>query len=300
MKIFGVCGNPILHSLSPKLFHSAYGSEYIYIRLIARTPEEVLRLFYSLGMSGVNVTAPFKDVNMWGEGVQNDDVKIIGVMNTIVRSGDVLMFYNTDIDGVTSTLGNIEGLRCLVLGAGGAGIGAVYALKKLGAQVTVANRTVSRAKAVAEKFGCDYCSLEKLPDAEIIVNTLHVKMMEPTVNQIFVDAIYHNSPYLDAQCNYINGLEWLKGQAVSAYRLFTSCEAVIGDITLTIPKTINLVGIRAEEVKKKFPAELIDDGGMEIWLYDGIMEDYLNTAWAVIDATTKTNDEIYEEIYQSI
>lgn len=300
MEIFGVCGNPILHSLSPKLFHAAYGSESVYLRLIAKCPKEALELFHALGLSGMNVTAPFKDVHLWGDGVQSHDVQVLGMTNTIVRDGKGLKFYNTDIDGVTCHLSDIQGVECLVLGAGGAGVSAVYALKKRGAQVTVANRTVTKAKEIAQKFDCDYCSLEQLPDAEIVVNTLHVKVFEPKENQTLVDAIYHHSPYEGANCHYIDGLQWLKGQAVSAYRLFTSREAIIGDIDTTIPKTFTFVGRRAEEVTKKFPQERISDDGMEIWLYDGKMENYLLTAWAVIDASSKTNEEIYEEIYQSI
>lgn len=295
MKKFGVTGNPILHSLSPKLFNAAYNSDYIYLRLIAKTAGEALKLFHELDLSGMNVTAPFKDVQLWGEGVMSREVEILGMTNTILKEGGQLKFYNTDIDGVGYKLPNVKGLRCVVLGAGGAGKTAAYLLRQRGAEVTIANRTVSRAAAVAQKFDCTYCDLRLIPKAEIIVNTLHEKVMEIGSDQRLVDAIYHHSPY---ENQYATGLDWLLGQALSAYRLFTGEEPnleAMSKIDSTIPTTIRFVGNRSEELTRMFPQEMIGEDGMELWLYDG-KSDFSKTAWAVIDATTKTNKEIYEEI----
>lgn len=298
MKKFGVVGNPILHSLSPRLFKAAYGSDSIYLRLIAKTADQALKLFYELNLTGMNVTAPFKEVGLWGEGVKSKEVEILGMTNTIVKENGQLKFYNTDLDGVGYKLSDVKGVSCVVLGAGGAGRTAAYFLKQRGADVTIANRTVNKAATVAQKFGCNYCGLDEIPHADIIVNTLHVKVLEVDPNQRLVDAIYHHSPY---ENQYATGLDWLIGQAISAYRLFTdekpNIEAMKA-IDGLIPKTIRFVGKRSEELTKMFPPELIGEEGMEIWLYDG-ESDFSKTAWAVIDATIKTNKEIYEEIYKT-
>lgn len=301
MKKFGVFGVPILHSLSPKLFDAAYHSDYSYIRLIANNPNEAMLLAEKLGLSGINITAPFKNVNLWGEGKKSGDVEFLGFTNTILIDGNVKQFYNTDIDGVSYKLDNIIGEKCLVLGAGGAGITAAYALKKLGGEVILANRTVEKAANAAQKIGCDYCSLEEaqMVDAKIVVNTLKVKILDIKQNQILIDAIYHNSPY---QNQFATGLHWLIGQAVTAYRLFTNqepdIEAMI-NIDPKIPTTIKFVGDRSNELTKLFPPNLIAPNGVEIWLYDG-ESDHFQTAWAVIDATTKSNQQIYEEIYRTL
>lgn len=295
MKNFGVTGDPILHSLSPKLFKAAYGGEFNYLRLMAKSADEALRLFHDLNLSGMNITAPFKDITLWGKGAQSREVEQLGMTNTIIKKGDRLEFYNTDTDGVRFKLTDVQGVRCVVLGAGGAGRAAAYILREMGAEVTIANRTVSRA----EKTGFPFCGLDAIPDAAIYVNTLHIKTVNLKENQKLIDAIYHRSPYEE---NFATGMDWLIGQAISAYRLFTGQEPNIEamfNIDPSLPSTVRFVGERCEEITKLFPPELISDDGMEIWLYDGTT-DYFDTAWAVIDTREKTNNQIYEEIYSSL
>lgn len=295
MKIFSVTGDPILHSLSPKLFEAAYGGEFNYLRLMSKSADEALRLFHDLNLSGMNVTAPFKDISLWGNGVLSHEVEQLGMTNTIVRDGDTLKFYNTDGDGVRFKLHNVCGMRCVVLGAGGAGRVAAYTLREMGAEVTIANRTVSRA----EKTGFPFCGLDAIPDADIYVNTLHIKTIDIKENQKLINAIYHKSPYSES---FATGMDWLIGQGISAYRLFTGKEPNVDamfNIDCSMPSTIHLLGKRSEEITKLFPYELISEDGMKIWLYDG-ENDYSDRAWAVIDIRKKPNNQIYEEIYHSL
>ncbi|MEG0500576.1 MAG: hypothetical protein RR550_05565, partial [Rikenellaceae bacterium] len=130
----------------------------------------------------------------------------------------------------------------------------------------------------------------------IYVNTLHVKVVDLRPDQKLIDAIYHHSPY---DTNFASGFDWLLGQAIPVYRLFTHREpniAAMTHIDNTIPSTIHFVGERSREISQLFPPEQISDDGMEIWLYNGT-NDYFTTAWAVIDTRTKTNAQIYEEIH---
>ena len=74
----------------------------------------------------------------------------------------------------------ISGQKIVILGAGGASRAAAYGLIQNDAKVTIVNRTVEKARKIAEKFGCDYEGIEKLRDliknSDILVSTLPAKV----------------------------------------------------------------------------------------------------------------------------
>lgn len=299
MKKFGIAGSPILHSLSPNLFKAAYHSDYSYLRLMVETPDEAMVLFEELGLSGINVTAPFKDVTLWGDGVLSREVEVLGAMNTIIKQDNKLYFHNTDVYGVRWKLPDVKGVKCLILGAGGAATAAAYTLIERGGDVIIANRTLSRAKNLANKLGCNYCGLDNIPHTKIIVNTLKVKAMNISKDQILIDAIYHDSPYSNS---FANGMDWLVGQAIMSYKIFTKEDPDIEamcQIDASRPTKLSFKGERSAEIETLFSKSLISDDGMEIWLYDG-KSDYMNSAYAVIDAREKSKEKIYEEICKAL
>jgi shikimate dehydrogenase len=104
----------------------------------------------------------------------------IGAVNTVTRVGERLLGSNTDAIGVARALERetpLTGRRAVVLGAGGTARAAVYALSEGGARVTVLNRTVQRAEAIAADLGAAEAGpLEALADHDhdILVNTTSV------------------------------------------------------------------------------------------------------------------------------
>lgn len=293
MKIFGVTGCPILHSLSPLLFSSAYNEKYRYIYIMANEPSETLHLFNAFNLGGINITAPFKNRDNWGEGVVSDEVEYLGFMNTLVRHTDnSLSFHNTDIEGVVFKVKGLDCKRALVIGGGGAGFTAAYALRSIGIETTIANRTVrdnfislSEAKELAK-------------EVDIIVNTLHVRVIDSIEDKIFIDAIYHGSPYSSESLkpNYIGGINWLIGQAIPAYRLFTGENPDINSMynfaDIVRAKSYHFIGKRANLF-----SDIDDSEGQVIWLYEDENDTTpINSCDAVIYASKYSDSELIAKI----
>ncbi|MDQ1349925.1 MAG: Shikimate kinase [Acidobacteriota bacterium] len=240
--ILGVTGNPILHSKSPVIFNSIFenlqiNDSHAYTRIAANTPAEAMFLFKELGLTGMNVTAPFKAGIMEYLDEVEDAAKTIGGVNTVVREKEIIKGYNTDYLGVTGALAgrgiSLEGKRCVVLGAGGAGRAAVYGLLKEKAIVILVNRTYSTAAIAAKELGCDMRDISSLQnllkEVDILVSTLPagVDIIQGEwlrEGLVVFDANYKKSRLVEEAenrgCQTIRGEEWLLNQAIPAYGYF--------------------------------------------------------------------------------
>ncbi len=240
-KIFAVTGKPVLHSKSPILFNSLFQKDKenaVYIRVSAEQASESLTFFKEIGLSGMNVTSPFKQSIMHMLDSTDDTAAAIGAVNTVVQDKGTLKGFNTDHLGVISSFNQhalrLRGRRCLVLGAGGAGKAAVFGLVKEGADVTVVNRTYGKAVQTAKTMACRAAPLDDLKSlleaTDIVlsalaprVNPVHREWLRPS--HVVFDANYPLSPLsemaLSRGCTVIRGDEWLLNQAVPVYNLFT-------------------------------------------------------------------------------
>jgi shikimate dehydrogenase len=267
LNLFAITGNPVLHSKSPILFDAAYPShadDFAYFRLAAQSAEEAMLLFDELGLSGINITSPFKSSVAQLADLRSPEVQALNACNTLTLENGKKCCYNTDIFGVSGSFESAgvspAGKRCLVLGAGGAGGAAAYALHSAGGVVTIANRTVDKARWLAESIGCRYAGLDEIaaiaPQADIIVNTLyqHVDVVDEAwlkPQHVVFDAIYHGSKLrekaLRTGCKFIDGTGWLLHQGVPAYRRFTGVEPDVDSmkkaaLTQKLPGHISLIG----------------------------------------------------------
>ena len=178
---YAVIGNPVGHSLSPTIhaeFARATGEDLTYGTLEAPVDgfAQAADRYLATGQ-GLNVTVPFKlDAWRW---VDHHDAHAAaaGAVNTIVPTADGWLGCNTDGLGLVADLTEhlrwqVAGARTLVLGAGGAVQGVVCALGEAGAEgMVIANRTVSKAQALAQRFGVEACSLDEVGGGwDLIVN----------------------------------------------------------------------------------------------------------------------------------
>ncbi|MDP7393154.1 MAG: shikimate dehydrogenase [Alphaproteobacteria bacterium] len=164
-KLAGVMGWPISHSRSP-LLHGYWLRElnidgtYLPLAVDPENIEAALRALPILGISGVNLTVPHKELAMSVCDHIDSIGRRIGAVNTIVVNDDgTLSGTNTDAFGFLENLRTESAWRAsdgpaLVLGAGGAARAIVAALIDDGiGEVRLANRTLSRAEALAAEFG---------------------------------------------------------------------------------------------------------------------------------------------------
>jgi len=234
--LLGVAGNPVLHSRSPLMFREIFreaGINASYIRCAVKDASEAVRLIKELEFNGMNITAPFKESIIPYLDKISGDTESIGAVNTVINSNGYLTGYNTDHYGVTEPLelraGNLSGKKCLVLGAGGAGIAASYGLKQKGAEVLIFNKFKKQGEAAALKTGASFKELELLHEdinvADIIINTIPYEIGPLDIKGIkngtlFFDAGYKKSHYHEivksAGGEFIGGEEWLIHQGLHA------------------------------------------------------------------------------------
>jgi shikimate dehydrogenase len=161
---YAVVGNPIGHSKSPAI-HTAFaeqtGQDLKYEALLFELDlfAEQARAFFEAGGRGLNVTVPFKlDAWQFAE-ILSKRAKRAGSVNTLMIGKDKKIYGdNTDGVGLVRDIlqnhgGVIEGKRVLVLGAGGAVRGVLeMILAEKPQTLVIANRTVSKAQALADEF----------------------------------------------------------------------------------------------------------------------------------------------------
>jgi len=245
-RLFAVTGDPILHSRSPALFShmlKARGIAGAYLRLSAADFGEALRVGQALGLDGLNVTAPFKDQAAALCEPGHEAVRRLGAANLLLRKGETWLGFNTDPDGVIGALEavhfQVQGKRVVVLGAGGAGRAAAWALRDHGAEVVLVNRGVVRAREAAEEIGCAWAGLDamqgELAKADGLVSCLpgdvlplEAAWLHPGLTVL--DANYARGKVgilaAAAGCKQASGLDWLLHQALSGMeRLFGDAES---------------------------------------------------------------------------
>jgi shikimate dehydrogenase len=185
-------GWPAAHSRSPLIHHywlRTLGIEGGYV--IEAVPPDDLRDFVlrlSLrGFAGANVTIPHKE-SVLALSTPDARAQAIGAANTLWFADGELRSTNTDVEGFISNLdasapGWDEAEEALVLGAGGSARAVVFGLVERGIKrVHLVNRTLARAKALAEKFGAAVQPAEwdkvgaLLPRAKLLVNTTSLGM----------------------------------------------------------------------------------------------------------------------------
>jgi len=198
--LVGIIGDPVAHSLSPRMHNAAFNAlqmnwRYAAFRVPAAGLSQALRGIVALGMAGVNVTIPHKESAAGVLDELDDLARQIGAVNTVSVAGSRLLGFNTDgagmLDALTSDGGMpAAGRRCIVVGAGGGGRAAAFALAAAGAsRVTVLNRTERKAQSLADavRRAAPGCRVEPAPllaeaveravaDAEIVVHATAATM----------------------------------------------------------------------------------------------------------------------------
>lgn len=226
MKRFGLIGHPVAGSFSPKLFEAAYGGRYPYDLLEGADFGMSWKRFLD-NYDGINITAPFKEDAFRAVDTLSDNARLCGAVNLAVKTPDGIVGYNTDVDGVILAVRE-TGLpvsEALVVGCGGAGRAAAVAALRLGCRVTLANRTPSRAAALAEELGCDWIPVDDLPalSPDLVIYTVPGPMdgLPVFADAVILEANYR-TPCLEGRGRaYISGRRWLLFQAVAGYEIFT-------------------------------------------------------------------------------
>ena len=197
VRLVGVIGSPIAHSLSPLLHNAAFAAlglgatwRSVAFEVAPGQAAEALAAMRRADISGLSVTMPHKaDV----AGLVDECTEVarrLDAVNCIVNTEGVLLGTNTDGEGFVASLARGAGFapggrRCLVIGAGGAARAVVLALADAGArEVAVLNRTPERAATAAALAGRagsvvppgEEALAEAVGSADLVVNATPVGM----------------------------------------------------------------------------------------------------------------------------
>ena len=210
-KKFLVVGNPIEHSLSPRLHNHWLKENNIDANYDKKElkEEELKKLVLELReekIHGANITLPFKKAIIPFLDYLSEEAKISRSVNTIYKKNNKIVGDNTDIVGFQMSLQKsnqtIENKRIFILGAGGVVSSIVIALKKLRAsKIFVSNRTDLQALELKEKFPeIEIVTWGNTIDFDIIINATSLGLNENdeiklnyekiSKNKFFYDVIY--------------------------------------------------------------------------------------------------------------
>lgn len=253
----GLVGKPVSHSLSPLLHSLLFETlnlkcTYIAHEVNSQDLRSTIEKIKALNYRGFNVTYPYKrDIIKYLDEI-DESAKLIGAVNTVKYDGQKLIGYNTDGIGFIRSMADkgkeIKNRRVCILGAGGASraIAVNIALQEP-ANITVLNRTVSKAAEVCNiinnniKDIAQYGSIkeiQRIENSDIIINTTPLGMIpyedrlpiegkiQLSEDNVVYDIIY-NPPQTkllklaeDFGCVALNGLGMLIYQGISSEEIW--------------------------------------------------------------------------------
>lgn len=249
-KWYAVVGDPIAHSLSPfmhDLWFKEHGIDATYIPIHAEPAalQSAFQAMKVLGISGLNVTLPHKGAIIPFLDRLDETAVKMNAVNTVTFDDGQAVGWNTDGDGFVRSLAANplpENPNVLVIGAGGAARGIVFALKRAGfAHVTVTNRTFRRAEELANATESSAMTLKAaelaLGQFNILIQTtsvglakdegLPLSLEHAAAGSLAADIIYNplETPFLKAakekDCKILNGVGMFVYQGAIAFEKWT-------------------------------------------------------------------------------
>ena len=212
MKKYFVVGNPIEHSLSPKLHNfwiknNSIDAIYEKKFLSKDGLKNLILKVKKKKIHGINVTVPFKKTVIPYLDQLSTESKNTQSVNTIYLNNNKTTGHNTDIEGfersIKETKLDIKNKRILILGAGGVAPSIIFALYKLKvSEIMITNRTRSKAEDLKGLFkNLKIVDWGKVPEFDIIINATSVGLKKGDEinldfskigkNKFFYDLIYN-------------------------------------------------------------------------------------------------------------
>ena len=212
MKKYLVIGNPIDHSLSPKL-HNFWLNEnnikaiYDKEQLNENNLESIIQEIKNGKIDGINVTIPFKKSILPFLDQLTPVAKETQSVNTVFKKNNKVFGDNTDVEGFRCALKHInynaKNKKIFILGAGGVVTSIIKALKRIGvSEIILSNRTKKKADVIKEIYpDLKIVQWGETPDFDMIINAtslglkktdeikLNYKKLGP--HKLFYDIIYN-------------------------------------------------------------------------------------------------------------
>ncbi len=242
MKKFCVIGNPIEHSLSPKLHNfwlKKNKIDAIYEKKLLNEKEipKLIESLRKLEINGVNVTVPFKNSVIPFLDELSAEAKKTNSVNTICTEKDKIIGHNTDIAGFELALRyinyDVKRKKAFIIGAGGVSPSIIFALKNMGCEnINLTNRTLEKAEKIKETF--NDIIIQKwgdIPEFDIVINATSVGLnndnFDLELNKVGNDKFFYDVVYNPNETNFLkkaklNGNKTENGRMMFVYQAHQS------------------------------------------------------------------------------
>ena len=258
MKKYFVIGNPIDHSLSPKLHNYWFkknniNAVYEKKKTNERDLKSILNEVKEKKINGINVTVPFKKSVIPYLDKLSTDAEQAQSVNTIILKKNSLVGYNTDTFGFTKAIKNlnfnIKEKKIFILGAGGVVPSIICALNKMKvSKIIVSNRTKKKAEDLKLRFNnLEVIDWGDIIDFDVIINATSLGLNKENINLDFSklgnDKLFYDVIYNPSETNFLkegkklgnkteNGKLMFVYQALEAFKLWHGIEPLINNETL--------------------------------------------------------------------
>ena len=260
MKKYLVIGNPINHSLSPKLQNwwlkeNNINATYDKIKLEDHEIKNFIQTIKEQKIAGCNVTVPFKKTVIPFLDKLSPEAEHTQSVNTINFEDGDLVGYNTDIAGFDSAIRklnfSVNGKKVLILGAGGVVPSIIFALQNMNVQeITISNRTKEKAENLKVLFNnIKILEWGNLTDFHMIINATSLGLNNEIIDldfsslgqdKLFYDVIYNPQETqflkMGKQLGYKteNGKTMFIYQALEAFKLWHKIEPKVNTDTFKL------------------------------------------------------------------
>ena len=261
MKKFLVIGNPIDHSLSPKLHNywikkNKINAIYEKQKIENSDLEKLLFQIKEKKIYGINVTVPFKNSIIPFIDELTLEAKVTKSVNTIYLENNRVIGHNTDIGGFETSIykSNVDlaNKKILILGAGGVVPSIIYALTKMKvSEITLSNRTKEKAENLKKHFkDIKIIKWGDIVDFDMIINATTLGLKEKDKinlnfpssckNKLFYDVIYNPKETIFLKTgknlgnNIINGKLIFIYQALLAFNIWHKLKPDVNEEVLKL------------------------------------------------------------------
>jgi shikimate dehydrogenase len=226
-KKYLVIGNPIDHSLSPKLQNywiRKYKIDAVYEKKLLNN-NEIKELIFNIKeekIHGLNITVPFKKVIIPFLDELSEEAEISQSVNTIYKRDNKIIGDNTDIEGfklsLEKTEQEIKNKKALILGAGGVVPSIIIALKKMQIEkIYLSNRTELKVIELKKHFPeIEIIKWGETSDFDIIINATSIGLKEEdeiniNYQQISKDKFFYDVIYNPPETNFLKNAKKYDG-----------------------------------------------------------------------------------------
>jgi shikimate dehydrogenase len=282
-QLYAVIGDPIGHTLSPAMHNAAFqalsmDAVFLAFKVMQTQVEEAMGGVRSLGIRGLNVTMPNKNVVMQYLDEIDEQAKLIGSVNTVLNEGGRLRGFSTDGVGAHRALEEngvkLAGKKLVLLGAGGAARAIAFTLARETRELVILNRTPEKISALAQALNTKFhkkitsSSLtssnieQNLQGADVLINATSVGMhpnekhtpVKPALlnsDLTVMDIIYNpleTKLAKDAKAagaKVISGVEMLIHQGAASFEIWTGKAAPVEVMRQSALNQLKSVGVKA-------------------------------------------------------